>query len=215
MGLSDMLIDTEERLTDNRQIGLARGVVVEVVDTLMNGRVKVRIPSLPGIEMWAPVCAPFAGRGYGLWCMPQVDDVVMVAFENGDPTLPYIVGSVWQLGDAPVDQALDAITKRVFKTPGGHALVFDDLLQKISLTHALGHELVLGADEITISLSGGMASLTLKIDGSATLQAKRSMDVSAAQTTVKGDVTLDLEAITTSVKGDATLRVNGGLVTIN
>src|SRR5262245_35033905 len=135
MGLNDILIDAEERRTDSRQVGLARAVVIEVIDTLMRGRVKVKIPSLSGIEAWAPVCAPFAGSGYGLWCMPQVDDIVMVAFEHGDPELPVVVGSVWtKTGDAPITQALDAKYKRVLKTPGGHELVFDDLQKKISLT---------------------------------------------------------------------------------
>ena len=55
------------------------------------------------------MCAPFAGDGYGLWCMPQVDDVVIVAFENGDLDWPVVVGSVWDVSNRPpVDLPLDA-----------------------------------------------------------------------------------------------------------
>ncbi|BDV31546.1 phage baseplate assembly protein V [Microbacterium terricola] len=216
MGLSDIFVDFSAPETDSRQVGVARAEVISVLDSLMLGRVQVSIPSLPDIEPWAPVCAPFAGEGYGLWCMPQVGDTVIVAFEHGDPALPIVIGSIWSSsGDAPIDQPLDAQYKRVLKTPGGHTLVFDDLLKKITLSHAAEHTVELAMDGITISLAGGAASLTLSAKGSAALAGKTSAEVKAPKTAVKGDLTLDVEGATTTVKADGTLRISGGLVTIN
>lgn len=217
MGLSDILVDFDPggRRTDNRMGGVMRAEVTEVIDSLMCGRVRVSIPSL-GIEPWAPVCAPFAGKGYGLWCMPQVGDTVIIAFEHGDPELPVVLGSIWtSAGDPPIEQPLDAQFTRVLKTPGGHALIFDDLKQTITLTHTVGHEIALGAAEITISLAQGMGSVTLKLDGSATVSGKTSAKVTSPRTTVAGDVTVDVKGATATVAADATLRISGSLVTLN
>lgn len=215
MGFVD-IFTAGEAGTGTRQLGIARAEVTEILDTLMSGRVRVRIPSLPDIEPWAPVCAPFAGKGYGLWCMPQVGDTVIVAFEHGDPTWPVVIGSVWsQAGDPPIDQPLDAQYKRVLKTPGGHELVFDDLQQEIRLSHIAGHELTMTADGVTIELAGGAARLTLELPGRASLEGTVTTEVKSKKTSVTGDVSLDVTAATTTVKADATLRISGGLVTIN
>ncbi len=215
MGFID-IFTAGEAGTGTRQVGIARAEVTEIFDSLISGRVRVRIPSLPDIEPWAPVCSPFAGAGYGLWCMPQVGDTVIVAFEHGDPTWPVVIGSIWnRAGDPPVDQPLDAQYKRVLKTPGGHELVFDDLQQEIRLSHLSGHKLTMAADKVTIELAGGAGKLSLELPGNVTLEGAVSTEVKGKKTTVKGDVTLDVAAATTTVKADATLRISGGLVTIN
>jgi uncharacterized protein involved in type VI secretion and phage assembly len=218
MGLLDMLGDAsgDERATDSRRLGVVRAKVTDNLDLTSQGRVQVKIPTIPDIEPWAAVCAPFAGDGYGLWCMPQVGDVVIVAFENGDINWPVVVGSVWDLNNRPpVDLPLDAMNKRVLKTPAGHELVFDDLEMKITLTHLAGHTVTMSADGVSIDLAQGLGSLTLKLPGTAALTGTVSAELSAKKTSVKGDVTLDLSGATASLKADATCQVKGGLVTIN
>ncbi len=215
MGLIDVLTEDEDRTTDSRRLGLVRAEVIDITDLTMQGRVQVSIHSL-GIEPWATVCAPFAGDGYGLWCMPQVGDTVMVAFEGGDTTQPVVVGSVWGISQRPpIDQPLDAENKRILKTPRGHSLVFDDLEQKITITHAAGHELTMSVDGIELRIAQGGAALSLTVPGAASLEGTVTAEVSGKKTTVKGDVSLDLEAATTTVKADATCRISGSLVTIN
>jgi uncharacterized protein involved in type VI secretion and phage assembly len=215
MGFVD-IFTAGEAGTGTRQLGIARAEVTEILDTQMTGRVRVKIPSLPDIEPWAPVCAPFAGSGYGLWCMPQVGDTVIVAFEHGDPMWPVVIGSIWnQTGDPPIDQPLDAQYKRVLKTPGGHELVFDDLQQEIRLSHIAGHKLTMTVDSVTIELAGGVGKLALALPGEATLEGAVSTQVKGKKTSVTGDVALDVTSATTTVKADATLRISGGLVTIN
>lgn len=200
--------------TQTRQLGIARAEVTETVDSLMSGRVRVKIPSLPDLEPWAPVCSPFAGDGYGLWCMPQVGDTVIVAFEHGDPTWPVVIGSIWNSsGEPPIDQPLDAQFKRVLKTPGGLELVFDDLLKQIRLSHPVGHQITLSVNSITIELAEGAGKLTLSLPGQATLEGW-STEIKGTQTSVKAD-SLDITATTTTVQADATLRLSGSLVTIN
>jgi uncharacterized protein involved in type VI secretion and phage assembly len=215
MGFVDIFTAGEAE-TGTRQLGIARAEVTEILDSLMSGRVRVKIPSLPDIEPWAPVCTLFAGQGYGLWCMPQVGDTVIVAFEHGDPTWPVVIGSIWnQAGDPPIDQPLDAQYKRVLKTPGGHELVFDDLLKEIRISHLSGHKLTMAAKKVTIELAGGVGKLSLELPGQVVVEGAVSTEVKGKKASVSGDVSLDITSATTTVKADATLRISGGLVTIN
>jgi uncharacterized protein involved in type VI secretion and phage assembly len=216
MGLLDFFEGPDARQTDSRRLGLVRGEVTENFDLTVQGRVKVKIPTIPDIEPWASVCAPFAGDGYGLWCMPQVGDIVLIAFENGDIDWPVVVGSVWDANNKPpVDLPNDASDKRVLKTPNGHELVFDDMKQEITLTHLSGHKLKMTTDEVSIELARGAGKLTLSLPGKAELKGGVSVDVTSKKTTVKGDATLDMSGATTTLKADSTCKVSGGLVTIN
>jgi uncharacterized protein involved in type VI secretion and phage assembly len=214
--LLDFLEGSDARQTDSRRLGLVRGEVTENFDLTMQGRVQVKIPTIPDIEPWASVCAPFAGDGYGLWCMPQVGDIVLIAFENGDIDWPIVVGSVWDASNKPpVDLPSDATDKRVLKTPNGHELVLDDMTQEITLTHLAGHKLTMTSDEVSIELAQGVGKLTLSLPGTAELTGEVSVDVKSKQATVKGDATLELSGATTTLKADSTCKVSGGLVTIN
>jgi uncharacterized protein involved in type VI secretion and phage assembly len=216
MGFFDLMNDGATEPTDSKHHGIIRAQVTSNLDLTGQGRVQLKFPTIPDIEPWAPVCAPFAGDGYGLWCIPQVGDVVIVAFENGDLTWPVVVGSIWDLNNRPpTDLPTDAITKRVLKTPAGHEMVFEDLEQSITMTHVAGHKLTISINGITIELAGGVGSLKLELPGAASLTGAVSSSLSAKKTSVKGDVTLDLSGATASLSADATCQVKGGLVTIN
>jgi type VI secretion system secreted protein VgrG len=47
-----------------------------------------------GESCWVRVAQPFAGKNFGFQYVPQVDDEVIVAFIDGDPDNPLIIGSV-------------------------------------------------------------------------------------------------------------------------
>ena len=79
-----------------RFFGVVRGVVVDVQDPDAAGRIKVKFPSLPNaFESWATVSLPLGGNQTGLWALPEIGDEVIVAFEQGDPRRPVILGSLW------------------------------------------------------------------------------------------------------------------------
>ena len=44
---------------------------------------------------WAPVVSPNAGKDRGQLMVPQVEDSVLVGFEQGDVRFPYVLGSVF------------------------------------------------------------------------------------------------------------------------
>ena len=63
------------------------------------GRVKVKLPVVSEKEtFWAPVLLPSAGKERGLSMLPVPDEQVIVAFENGDPSYPVVLGSVFNGG---------------------------------------------------------------------------------------------------------------------
>lgn len=71
------------------------GVVVSNSDPDKLGRVRVSFPSIPGedISLWAPIVVNGAGPERGRFILPEVGEKVLVAFLNGDPDRPVVLGS--------------------------------------------------------------------------------------------------------------------------
>ena len=52
-------------------------------------------------EAWARQATLMAGNDRGTWFIPEVDDELLVVFEAGDPSRPYVIGALWNGRDAP------------------------------------------------------------------------------------------------------------------
>jgi phage baseplate assembly protein V len=106
------------------QPGVMVGLVKSVTDPAGQGRVQVTFPTLGGVTSgWAPVATELAGKNRGVWFMPELQDEVLVAFDQGDFDHPYIVGFLWNGDDQPPETE---VQNRIIKTPGGHQLRFED-----------------------------------------------------------------------------------------
>lgn len=81
--------------------GVAVATVANVTDPLAKGRVMIRLSNQTsrGTQEWAPVVSAVAPGG-----QLKVDDEVVVAFENGDPARPYVLGMLWQGSSPPPEQ---------------------------------------------------------------------------------------------------------------
>jgi uncharacterized protein involved in type VI secretion and phage assembly len=140
------------------------GVVIAVVKEIdaKGGRLKVEYPWMGSAVRsgWAPVASILAGKDRGAFFMPEVDDEVLVAFEHGDFDHPFIVGFLWN----GVDQPPETTNKnRIFKTPGGHQLRFEDAgAKKILVKSNGGLEIVLDDGGDFIELRGGGRRITMK-----------------------------------------------------
>jgi len=110
------------------------GIVTDNKDPEGMFRVKVKFPWLSDdIEsFWARIASPMAGSGRGFHFLPEIDDEVLVAFEHGDISRPYVLGSLWNGKDLPAISNTDAkgggsaVNHRRIKTRYGHILDLED-----------------------------------------------------------------------------------------
>src|SRR5918912_435328 len=110
---------------DSNAFGVEIGIVTNVKDPSMLGRVKVCFPRLPGKPEsdWARVAQPAAGDGRGFYWVPQVNDEVLVGFERGQTNLPYVLGSLWNGKDKPMQGAYtDENSTVMLQTKSGHQI---------------------------------------------------------------------------------------------
>jgi len=115
--------------SDANIFGVEIGIVTNVKDPDKLGRVKVCFPRLPGKpeSSWARVVQPAGGDGRGFYWLPHVNDEVLVAFERGQANKPYVIGSLWNGKDKPMQDAYqDENTTIQVQTKSGHKLVLDD-----------------------------------------------------------------------------------------
>src|SRR4051812_31769405 len=97
MGL-DSDSDTSARAERTGRIyGVVVGVVTNNQDKEGLGRVKVKFPWLSDADEsnWARIATPMAGASRGVFFLPEVDDEVLVVFEQGLVSRPYVLGGLW------------------------------------------------------------------------------------------------------------------------
>jgi uncharacterized protein involved in type VI secretion and phage assembly len=191
--LLDLLAPGES--TPWRQFGVVTGVVTNNVDPEKIGRVKVRFPWLSDEDEseWARLAVPMAGPKAGTFFLPEVDDEVLVAFEQGDMRFPYVLGCLWHGGDPPAEppQDDDAGKQRVIRSRSGLSIKLDDTdgaelieiadssgTSKIVIDAAAGTILVEGDKGVTVRAANG----PLELEGqSVTIKAQAKVDVQGAQ----------------------------------
>jgi type VI secretion system secreted protein VgrG len=152
---------------------------------------------------WVRVAAPHAGNGRGHLFAPEVGDEVLVAFEQGDPERPYVLGSLWNGRDVGPHADEHPDVKRIV-TRSGNTIQMTDTGGKetIELFSARGQCLV----QLTNDYSG-TPTLTLHSEGDLSIEAKGEIRLSCAKLVekVSGEAARE-------VGGDATLKVGGALV---
>jgi phage baseplate assembly protein gpV len=205
---------------------IACGVVTDNLNILMDAKVKVRIPSLPDFETWARVVSVGGGSSRGFMWLPQVDDEVLVAFNEHDNQDCYILGGLWNTEDRPPTSIpTDFTNKRILKTglAGGlgHTVEFDDLLQSITITSSTKQVVSIDPKSISISTTEGALSVSLDLAATPpgiTVQTKAgniTLSAPAGKISIQG---LQVEVVSTStldLKGTGPTTIVGLPVKIN
>jgi uncharacterized protein involved in type VI secretion and phage assembly len=200
--------------------GVVPAIVTNVNDPNNLGRVKVKYPWLNDTEEsnWARVISVGAGNQRGLMIMPEVNDEVIVAFENGQFDVPYVVGGVWNGQDAPPMQASvyhngGKVVVRKLKTRTGHELTFTEKTDSstIEILESKGLKITLDGTNKKIEILDG----TLKIE----------MDDTGKKITIDGGSAADIELKGKNIKLTAsaqlsltatgTAELKGSMVNIN
>lgn len=199
--------------------GVVTAVVTNNKDDQDQGRVKLKYPWLAGdVESdWARVIGAGAGDERGFYCLPEVNDEVLIAFEHGDVNRPLVLGGLWNGVDKPATPIGEAVKDgkvrtRVFKTRSGHSLTFvDESEAQVRLETAGGHTFLLDDENTLVELqtAGGIVFKLDDSDGSVTLKCKGKLAVEAQQEiSLKAGSDLKLEATgRVTVKG-ATVELN-------
>lgn len=205
-----------------RWFGVHVAIVIDVVDPDGQGRVRVRFPwALDGggaLEGWCRLATMMGGASRGTWFIPDVDDEVLVCFEGGDPSRPFVIGALWNGIDAPPEQMDGAGDNHVkvihtrsgvrvrfddspggesltLETPGGQRVTLDDGGTSLTLEDSNGNRVVLDSSAIAIS-----AASQVKVDAGSVKVTAGSVTVDSAMSTFNGAVKADT-VIATSVIG--------------
>ena len=153
---------------EQRFYGKYRGMVLNNIDPMMQGRLQVQVPDVAGLlpASWAMPCVPIAGLQTGMVALPAIGAGVWVEFEQGNPDHPIWVGCFW--GSAAEIPALAQLTPPAvpaitFQTPMQNGLTISDLPGPsggIMLKSATGATLIVNDTGIYIQ-NGKGASITL------------------------------------------------------
>ena len=190
------------------------GLVLDNQDPDGLGRVKINLPGLSEDESgyWARLASPMAGGGRGMFFLPEQNDEVLVAFEQGDITRPYIVGALWNGEDKPPQSNSDGQNNvRLIRSRSGHSVRFDDSAgaEKIEIIDKSGENSVtIDTLSNSISIKSAQDIVIEAPNGKISLRAKNVEVKSTTETNVEAQTSLDLKA-------GATMTIKGQRVNIN
>jgi type VI secretion system secreted protein VgrG len=115
-----------------------KGNESEEIDVDKDGRVLVKFywDRKKDLSRRVRVAQFWAGKTRGAWWCPRIGDEVLIAYEDGDPDQPIVVGSVYN-GENTVPMPLPSkktqsgiLTKSSKNSDGYHMLMFDDTVNK-------------------------------------------------------------------------------------
>jgi phage baseplate assembly protein V len=200
--------------TDGHFTGVAMAIVTNNKDPDGLGRVKVKLPWLDDqVESdWTRVVTAMAGKERGLYCLPEVDDEVLVAFEHGRPDCLYVLGGLWNGKDKPPETNADGKNNvRALKSRSGHVIRLTDAQgdEKIEIIDKTGkNSIVISAKDNTVTISADADITVTSTKGKLKLAGKGVEITSQAAVKIEASQNLDLKA-------NAQLNVKGAAVNIN
>ncbi len=241
--ISEMLNQNHQgRSSASRMQGGMIAIVVDNVDPEDRYRVRVSYPWLADLyskgteshggdnsvqSFWARTSSLMAGKEIGAFWLPEVDDEVIVVFEEGDFERPVIVGSLWN----GVDQSPRDITYtpdhtkddvpnnaqggkndfRFIRSRGKHHLMFKDRDGEggVSLRTNKTHELYLddtdGAEKIRLYDMEQKQWLEIDVPGK-----KITLETDTGDILIKALKTITMDCEDLVVKASKTIKVSSG-----
>ncbi len=161
------------------QQGLVIGIVTNNDDPQNQGRVKLKFPWLSEKHEsdWARVATPGGGKNRGMAWIPEVEDEVLVGFEQGDMHHPYVLGGLWNGVDAPPEPSAKLVKggktqHRVQYSRKGHKIILDDSDETPGIT-------VEDMNGNVIHIDSKKNKLTITMRGDIEVEAKGKMELKA------------------------------------
>jgi uncharacterized protein involved in type VI secretion and phage assembly len=184
-------------------VGVVPAIVSNINDPESRCRVRVKLPWLSADYEtdWARVATAGGGPDRGMLVLPEVNDEVLVAFEQGDPRRPFVLAGLYNGVDAPpfgggVDTAAGTVVRRGLRSRKGHEIVVSD---------ADGDEHVeirTRDGKVRIRWDHDSGGLTVSADADVEIRAKGKLSLTAEQ-----DLTISARG-TGSISADAGLTLS-------
>lgn len=125
---------------------------------------------------WIRVLSSSSGKDKGFYFIPEIDDDVLVSFEDGNPNKPFVLGAVFHKDTKPGLWKDDKNYKKGLKTKSGNEILFVDEggkeMIKIQQKDA--------KNEILITLEGD-GKISLKTKGDMLFKADKSITMEAGE----------------------------------
>lgn len=197
-----------ELLGGGRIDGVVPAVVTNNKDPEDQCRVKVKFPWLSDDyeSDWARNTQVWAGKSYGSVVIPEVNDEVLVAFEQGDIHRPFVLGGLYNGVDRPKERSDDlidssgAVGQRTLVSRSGHRIA---LLEEEGKRD--GVWISTAGDGYKLELSKKDRKVTLEADGSIVIEAKGSGNLS-----VKAAGNLQITGRKIDIKAQSGVTIDGG-----
>lgn len=207
--------------------GVVIGKVTNIKDPDGLHRVKLKFPWLSDDyeSDWVRCAMAGAGKERGLFWLPEVDDEVLVVFEQGDVRRPYVLAGLYNGVDKPGQQGTslyDGSGRSVLRglwTRNKHRIELrdDEGGSKNSVLISTGDE------GFQVELSQDQRIIKVTSQDKIQIEATNKVEVHAMEISVKADSNLTLEAGANleikapqvKIEGSGMLDLDGGMVTIN
>lgn len=213
--MEETLAEMADRAADraDRFYGVVVGQVLNVLDPLLLGRVQVRLPFVDDADLspWARVAVPMAGPACGHYFIPNIGDEVLVAFEHGDTSVPYVIGSLWNAtSPPPLPSPVPQI--RMLRTLAGNTIMIADVPPAITIQTATGHTILMSPAGIQITAATSIINMTpdgVTITGAnVNLVGTAAVNITAPTVTINGAGAANLQS-------GGVCNITGSLVKIN
>jgi phage protein D/phage baseplate assembly protein gpV len=198
--------------------GAASAQVTDVHDPEDLGRVKLKFPWLSDdyVSDWVRVVSDGAGASRGSIWLPEVNDEVLVVFEQGDLRRPYLVGGLHngvdkpKLGSGLVDASSGAVKRRGFVSKKGHCLLFfDDEADS-------GVAMLTGDSQLRLSLNGGTSTVKVSSNGRVEIGAGADVVIKAGgNLTLEAAAKVTLSGAQVAITGSGPVEVHGTPIKLN
>jgi uncharacterized protein involved in type VI secretion and phage assembly len=182
---------------------LVLGLVTNNQDPDNMGRVRVKYPALSqdAEGTWARIAAVSAGNQRGLMMLPVVGEEVLVGFEHGDTTRPYVLGSLFNGVDTPGDDL-------VHGEDGSFAVKSD----KEIYSESTGDYTIKTGGNLQAQASQGA---TMKSDQAFEIDGQNITIKGQAQVNVEGQATVTLKCGASQIQiSSAGVQVSGTMITL-
>lgn len=205
--------DLFERSTKNQDgiTGVRVGIVTDNDDPNDLGRVRLRFPwrQADDESYWARIATLMAGDEYGSYCVPEIDEEVLVAFAGGDIHRPFVIGSLWNGEKHPPQETDEDNDIREIVSRDGHRLQFDDDETDggLQIETNEGHRIKLddtdGSEQIEIVDTTGNNRIQLDSDA-------KTVSIEAGDTLELNGETIKLRGNNVDINGKQSLDLTGG-----